>query len=117
MIEKAYSGDLIKITKAFDESYKIGDILEVEMRQSDMGACDDDMLVTTEGYIVQDGEYLIFKVAEKVVLQVTNKQIEEINQMNKRACKLQSNAPYDNYDPSEIQTIQSVCKILKIKLQ
>lgn len=61
MSEKAYSGDLIEVTKAFDEPYKIGDILEVDCRQSDMGACDDDCLMTTEGYALMDGDYKIFK--------------------------------------------------------
>lgn len=56
MNEKAMSGDLIQVTKAFDEPYKIGDIMEVEMRETDC----DDMILTTEGYTLKDDEYKIF---------------------------------------------------------
>jgi hypothetical protein len=114
--QKAVSGDLIRVIKAFDEPYSVGDIMEVDMRQSDMGACDDDMLMTTEGYVLQDGEYVIFKAKEKIVLSITDKQIEEVNQLYKRACQIQSNSPYDLYDATEIQAIQAVCEILNIKL-
>jgi len=60
-IEKAYSGDLIEVIKTFDESYSVGDILEVDMRMSNMGACDDNTVCTTEGYFLHDSEYKIFK--------------------------------------------------------
>lgn len=65
MSEKGYSGDLIRVVmKAFeDEEYEIGDLLEVESRMSDMGACDDDVITTVGGYILHDEEYEVIKKA------------------------------------------------------
>lgn len=116
MTQKAYSGDLIRVTKAFDEPYSIGDVMTVDMRMSDMGACDDEIVITTEGYSLFDDEYAIVEATEKVVLMVTDKQVEEVVQLYKRACQLQSNIPCEDYDPTEIQTIMNVCRRLGIDL-
>lgn len=103
-MKKAYGGDLIRITKAFDEPYSVGDILEVDLRQSDMGACDDNVLMTTEGYIVNDGDYEIFKAAVRVVGQYTDKQVADIMKLLKTS------------DPLRSEGIASVCNILGIKI-
>lgn len=61
MSEKARSGDLIKVTYAFNEPYNVGDILEVEARFLDIGENDNMSVLTTEGYCLLDSEYKIFK--------------------------------------------------------
>lgn len=116
MVQKAYSGDLIKVTKAFDEPYNVGDVLEVDFRQSDMGACDDNTLMTTEGYFLQDGDYTIYKAQERVIQHVTDKQIEAVKDVYKRACEAQSSVPFDEFDGAEIRAIKAICSILKIEL-
>lgn len=115
MNQKAYRGDLIKVTKAFDEPYSIGDIFEVDYRGNELGE-NNDCIFTTEGFLLKDDEYKLFKVAEKFIQSITDKQIEKINQMYKRACNLQLSSPYEYYDATEIQTILSICNILEIKL-
>lgn len=73
---KANTGDLIEVTSAFDEPYKIGEILEVEDRlisekDSEVG------VMTTEGYELYDGDYKIFK--KKIVLKLETEE-EQLRQ-------------------------------------
>ncbi|WEG18588.1 hypothetical protein PQ478_08900 [Alkalihalophilus pseudofirmus] len=60
MMVKAYSGDLIQVIEPCD-SYSVEDILEVDCRSSDMGACDDNTVHTTCDLVLFDNEYKIFK--------------------------------------------------------
>lgn len=62
MTQKAESGDFIKvIADEENQRYKVGDILEVDMRASSMGACDDDSVFTVNGHCLLDSEYVIHK--------------------------------------------------------
>ena len=59
---KAHYGDIIKIVKPNENSeYKVGDVFEVDMRASYMGACDDDSLMTTCEKMIMDDEYEILE--------------------------------------------------------
>lgn len=59
---KAHYGDVIAIINASEGSdYKVGDVFEVDMRASYMGACDDDTLMTTCGKVIMDDEYEILE--------------------------------------------------------
>lgn len=62
MSEKAYAGDIVEIVKP-DEwaEYSIGDRFTVDFRQSDLGACDDELLTTTSDEVLRDDEYIIIK--------------------------------------------------------
>lgn len=63
MTEKAYAGDVIEVTKEVIGRAKVGEIYIVDMRKSDMGACDDDVLMTDTEIVLYDDEY---KIIEKV---------------------------------------------------
>lgn len=61
-MKKAYSGDIIKVTKSIENSkLKIGDICTVDLRQSDLGACDDNVVIVESGEGLFDGEYEIIR--------------------------------------------------------
>lgn len=59
---KAESGDFIQITQVtIADNFEIGDIFQVDMRASSMGACEDDSLMTVEEHVVTDDQYIIHK--------------------------------------------------------
>lgn len=60
---KAYSGDIIEVTKEIVGRASAGEIHTVDMRQSDMGACDDNVLMTDTELFLYDDEY---RIVEKV---------------------------------------------------
>lgn len=61
-MEKAYSGDVIKITKEIEDvDCKLGDVFTVDFRQSDLGACDDNLLTVENGEVIADDEYVIIE--------------------------------------------------------
>jgi len=66
MNEKAYSGDVIEIIKEVVGRAQIGDIHTVDMRQSDMGACDDNVLMTETELVLYDDEYKIIEKNNKI---------------------------------------------------
>lgn len=81
--EKAESGDFIQITVA-DESrdYRIGDIFEVDMRMSAMGACDDDCLMTVEEHVVFDEQYVIHKRRYPSENDLKNQLLQKVESMS-----------------------------------
>lgn len=59
---KAESGDFIEIISVGPgDEYNVGDIFEVDLRFSSMGACDDNSLMTVEEHVVSDHQYVIHK--------------------------------------------------------
>ena len=61
-MDKACSGDLIIIKKLHGgDEFSVGDIMEVDMRESDLGACDDYYLMTIDGHFVSDDQYEILR--------------------------------------------------------
>ena len=81
---KAHYGDVITIINTRGGSdYKIGDVFEVDMRASYMGACDDDTLMTTCGKVIMDDEYEILEYnspvhAEDIVREYLSKSNDQI---------------------------------------
>ena len=81
---KAHYGDVIRITNVLEDSnYKVGDIFEVDMRASYMGACDDDSLMTTCEKVIMDSEYEILEYnstvhAEDVVREYLSKSDDKL---------------------------------------
>lgn len=61
-MEKAYSGDVIKIIKPDEEAdYEVGQLFTVDLRVSDLGASDDDMVMTIDEEYILDEEYEIIE--------------------------------------------------------
>ena len=81
---KAHYGDMIKIVKPNENSEcKVGDVFEVDMRASYMGACDDDSLMTTCEKMIMDDEYEILEYnspvhAEDIVREYLSKSNDQI---------------------------------------
>lgn len=84
-MKKAYAGDIIQVTNPEpNATYKIGDLFEVDFRQSDLGACDDTFLLTTTEEAISDEEYILIKKVnarhfrEDITVQYLNKSNEEL---------------------------------------
>ena len=57
MLIKAQAGDVIQVEKvieSYEGIFNVGDVFEVDSRPSDYGACNDDLVTTIEGYIIND---------------------------------------------------------------
>lgn len=68
---KTYSGDVIRIIKDDTlDSLKVGDVLTVDYRQSDLGACDDEYVVAYDDLnsdiSLHDSDYEVIEKVNKL---------------------------------------------------
>lgn len=80
---RAESGDFIEIISVgTGDEYNVGDIFEVDLRFSSMGACDDNSLMTVEEHVVSDHQYVIHKSRYPSEDELRNQVLEKVEKLS-----------------------------------